>query len=303
VSEAPFDTHGRIKCGTIATPAFDRSLADYTGSLGLTVIEEGRVPADLAALWGAPACAGRRYALLHGGGRPGYLRLVENDAVTGYRPLTTLGWAAFEVSVAGVFDLHARLQGSAFDVIGAPKLVGDFANFIPFQVAGRAGEVLFLNQVLSESVDGIHLPMATTPIDQMFIAVLATDDRAAALAFHVSALGFEEGATYSFPYTVINDAFDLPADHPTTLTMTRVGTVAASEIDQYPPGTAPRPVPAGGLPPGNAMVSFIVRSLDAVRAPFVAERVRLGGPLYADRRVACVRGRMGELIELIEAAA
>ncbi len=213
--------------------------------------------------------------------------------------MRTYGWAAFEISVSDVFALHARIDGSAFRVLGAPKRVGEFNSFIPFQVAGRAGEVLFLNQVLSPSADEIDLPTATVDIDQIFIVPLATGDRVAALAFH-EALGFTAGSTYTFPYTVINAAFSLPADHPTTLTMTRVGTVAASEIDEYPDGATPRPVPTGELPPGNAMVSFIVASL-AVRAPLLGPPVRGDGVLYGDRRIGCVRGTAGEIIELIEA--
>lgn len=137
--------------------------------------------------------------------------------------------------------------------------------------------------MLSPSADGIDLPTATIGIDQMFIVPLATSDRLEALAFH-EALGFTAGATYTFPYTVINAAFNLPADHPTTLTMTRVGAIAASEIDQYPPGATPRTVPAGELPPGNAMVSFIVGSLDAVSVPVLGPPMRGDGPVYEGRR-------------------
>lgn len=299
---SPFDTIGRIKCGTVSTWDFDGSLSDYTNSLGLKVVSDGVVAPELASVWGAPACSGRRYALLHGGGRPCYLRLIEATASPGYAPLQTFGWAAFELSVRDVFELHARVADSAFRVLGAPKTVGDFSSFIPFQVAGRAGEVLFLNQVLSPSADGIDLPMATVSIDQIFIVPLATSDRLEAVAFH-EALGFTAGATYTFPYTVINAAFNLPADHPTTLTMTRVGVVAASEIDQFPPGTTARTVPAGELPPGNAMVSFIVGSLDAVGVPLVGPPTRGDGPVYEGRRVGCVRGTAGEIIEMIEIGA
>ena len=300
MNDAPFDTQGRIKCGTVSTGDFDASLADYA-TLGLHVVSETVVSADLAAAWGAPACAGRRSALLHGGGRPCYIRIIEATPVGGYMPLVSLGWAAFEISVADVFALHARLGGSAFRVLGAPKKVGSFTTFIPFQVAGRAGEVLFLNEVLAPSADGVELPFASVDIDQIFIVPLATRDRAAALAFHAG-LGFSEGATYTLPYTVINAAFGLPADHQTTLTMTRVGSIAASEIDQYPPAATARPVPPGELPPGNAMVSFIVASFDAVATPLLGPPTRGDGPLYNGRRIGCVRGTAGEIIELIEAA-
>jgi hypothetical protein len=43
------DKPGRIRCGTIAAPAFDVMLADDAGLIGLSVIELGTVPADRAA--------------------------------------------------------------------------------------------------------------------------------------------------------------------------------------------------------------------------------------------------------------
>lgn len=301
VMDSAFDCHGRIKCGTVVTPDFAGSLGDYTGGLALTVADSGAVPAALAAAWGAPASAGKRTALLTPAtGAPGYLRLVEGTTVAGYTPLRSHGWAAFELTVRDAHGLHEALPADAFRVIGAPKLVPGFDNFIPFQVVGRGGEVLYLNQVLNSRMAGLDLPAAHATVDHMFIAVLAAPDRAAALAAHV-ALGFEAGETWTIPYSVINDSFGLPADTLTAMTMTQVGRLPATEIDQYPPAATRRPRAPGELPPGNAMVSFIVRTLDGLPSPFVAPPAVHAGPLYAGRRSACVVGAAGELIELIEA--
>ncbi|MFZ4689024.1 MAG: VOC family protein [Polymorphobacter sp.] len=298
-----FDTPGRIKCGTVCAPDLPASLADYTGVLGLSVIEDGPVPADLAAAWGAPAMAGRRCVLLrHAGGRESFLRLVEATPVPGYTPLRSHGWAAYEHTVADCDALFADIKGSAFTVIGEPKLVPGFDNFIPFQVVGRAGEVLYLNQVLKSGMTGLDLPHTAARVDEMFIAILAAPDRAAAVAFHCDALGFAAGDTWSIPYSVINNSFGLPADTITDMTMTQTGRIPASEIDQYPAAATPRHVPPGELPPGNAMVSFLCASLDAITAPFLAPPAARDGALYAGRRTAVVRGAAGELIELIEVA-
>ena len=43
-----FDTHGRIKCGTISVPDFQGSLSDWTGLLGYDCVETGKVPIELA---------------------------------------------------------------------------------------------------------------------------------------------------------------------------------------------------------------------------------------------------------------
>lgn len=298
-----FDTHGRIKCGTVATPDFDASLADYTRLLDLTVADAGTVAPDLAASWGAPASAGRRTALLTSAtGAPGFLRLVEGSSVPGYAPLRSFGWAAFELTVRDCDALYTAIRDDpGFTVIGEPKLVPGFDNFIPFQVTGRGGEVLYLNQVLRADAGSLDLPFAGATVDHMFIAILAAPDRAAAVAAHTGALGFDAGDTYVIPYSVINASFGLPPETTTAMTMTCVGRMPASEIDQYPAAATPRPAAPGELPPGNAMISFIVRDLDAAGLPVLAPPVVRDGPMYAGRRTACVTGAAGELIELIEA--
>jgi catechol 2,3-dioxygenase-like lactoylglutathione lyase family enzyme len=297
-----WDVPGRLKCGTVNAPDFAASLADYSRELGMRVVEEGRMPPDLARSWGAPAQVGRRWALLHGGGRPGYLRLVEGTAVPSYRPLRSYGWAAFECSVRDAFALHERIDRKAFPVLGPPKRVPGFDTFIPFQVRGRAGEVLYLNTVLQGSAGELDLPFAEAEVDAMFIAVLAAQERAETVRFH-ERLGFAEGETWTIPYSMINQAFELPDTHLTAMTMTRVGRMPASEIDQYPPETDYRSRAPGELPPGNAMVSVMVQSLDAIDVPFIEPPLRVEGALYGGRRVACVRGPSDELVELIECGA
>ena len=296
-----FDIPGRIRCGTILCPDLAASEADYRDVLGLDLVDDQPVPDALAAAWGAPAMAGRPARLLRAPGATPYLtRLVAGTPVPGFAPLKSFGWAAYEHSVADCEALFARIQTSAFTVIGAPKLVPGFDNFIPFQVTGRAGEVVYLNQVLKSEMSDLDLPRTSAIVDQMFIAILAAGDRAAAVDFHVSELGFEEGQTWTIPYSVINNSFGMEADTLTDMTMTKTGRLPACEIDQYPAAAGNRPVTAGELPPGNALVSFISGPLDALRVPLLGPPARLENDLYQGRRSACVRGAAGELIELIE---
>jgi catechol 2,3-dioxygenase-like lactoylglutathione lyase family enzyme len=301
ISPAAFDVPGRIRCGTILTPDLSASLADYTGILGLEVIDDSPISPAQAQSWAAPAMAGRPARLLRAPGATPYLtRLIQGTAVPAYAPLKSHGWAAFEHSVVDCDALFAQMPGSGFTVIGEPKLVPGFDNFIPFQVTGRAGETLYLNQVLHGAMSDLDLPNTKASVDQMFIAVLAAKNREEALAFHTKILGFEQGETWVIPYSVINNSFGFPPETTTAMTMTKTGRLPASEVDQYPPQTTPRPTAPGELPPGNAMVSFITASLDAVAAHLLSPPVAHPGPLYAGRRSATVRGPSGELIELIE---
>jgi catechol 2,3-dioxygenase-like lactoylglutathione lyase family enzyme len=300
-TDTGFDSPGRIRCGTILTPDLNASLADYTSILGLQVIDDTPISPAQAQSWAAPAMAGRPSRLLRAGGATPYLtRLIEGSPVPAYAPLKTHGWAAFEHSVADCDALFAKMPNSGFTVIGPPKLVPGFDNFIPFQVTGAAGETLYLNQVLNGAMSDLDLPNTKASVDQMFIAVLAAKDREETLAFHTQILGFEQGETWVIPYSVINNSFGLPADTTTAMTMTKTGRIPASEVDQYPPQATPRPTTAGELPPGNAMVSFITASLSAMADHLLSPPTALPGPLYAGRRAATVRGPSGELIELIE---
>jgi hypothetical protein len=296
-----FECHGRIKGGLVVTPVFDQSLADYVEILELSVVWQGPVDADLAASWGCPASAGKRMAVLQPkSGAACFIRLVEGTAVPAYTPLRSYGWASLEITVSDVWKLHERiLANGAFKVIGEPKLVEGFTAFIPFQVIGRAGEVLYLNQVL-ENMATLDLPKANAWVDTIFITILAAPDRQKAVDFYRDQIGYGEGDTYTITYTVINNAFGYGPDFKTAMTMTYVDRIPGCEIDQYPDATVERPCAAGELPPGVSLVTYAVQSLDAVKAPFLAPPVRRDGPLYAGRRVATVRGAAGEYLELLE---
>jgi catechol 2,3-dioxygenase-like lactoylglutathione lyase family enzyme len=296
-----FDTSGRIKCGTIMVPQFDAACADYQQALGLLLVETSKVHADVAASWGTPDLTGRRSALFQpSSGRASYVRLIEGALVSEYKPARSYGWISLEMSVRDVWTLHANLIAhGAFSIMGAPKLIDGFHNFIPMQVVGRSGEILYLNQVLQSTTD-LDLPMAEADVDEIFITVLAAPDRQAAVDFYVDIIGFERGGTFSIIYSVINTTFGLPAETKSDISMTRVARLPGLEIDQYPDQTTRRPCAAGELPPGVGMVSYLVPDLSLIKADFIAPPQIFLGPIYQGRRAATIIGPAGEYLELIE---
>lgn len=291
-----FATHGRILCGTVTTPDFAGSLADYTGALGLRIVDQSPVPADLAESWGAPATAGRPSALLQGGPEDCFVRLFEGSPA----PTNGPGWLAWELTVADAFALREAVRASGFTVIGEPRRVEGFDSFIPFQVQGRGGEVLYLNQVLGPSADGIDLPLAQAPVDRIFIAVLGASDRTMTLAYLIENFGLEPGGSYEIPIGAINRAHTLPETARHAISITRAGTLPVFEVDQLPP-SPDRAVPPGELPPGCAFATVAVASIDRIRAPLVSRPERRFGPLYRDRRVATAILPDNILLELVEA--
>jgi catechol 2,3-dioxygenase-like lactoylglutathione lyase family enzyme len=292
--------HGSILGGTATVPDLDGALADYRDRLGLRVVEQGLVSADLAASWGCPGVNCARMATLQpSSAAPCMVRLVEQPLAPGFRPTTTFGWAAFEITVQDVFGWPARLAGSGFDVIGPPREIPGMPYFVAMQMLGRGREMIYLNEV-REDTPISDLPAARSPVDKIFIVILATPDRPQTMRWYADHLGLEEAGDYTIPYTMISRAFGLPLDTLHSLSMAQVGRLPIIEIDDYPPQAARRFCEPGMLPPGNAMVTLGVDTLEGRGLDFITPPVRRDGPAYGGRRTASVIGSAGELLELVE---
>ncbi len=293
-------THGRIMGGVVATPDLEASLADYHGRLGLPVIERGTVSKALAGSWGVPSLEGAPMAILQpSSGAPCFLRLIEQPLPADFVPTTTFGWGSYEITVQDAFGWPAKLEGSGFRIIGEPKEIPAMPYFVAMQMLGRGEEMIYLNETRMNTPTN-DLPPALSPVDHMFIVILATPDRAATVAWYCNNLHFDEGDTYTLEYTMINGAFGLPAGTTSSLTMVQKGRLPIVEVDDYPAQAKPRIAPPGGLPPGNALVSLAIDSLDAIDLPFIMSPQVLAGPVYSGRRSATVIGAAGEYLELIE---
>lgn len=295
-----FDVHGRIKCGTVSTPDLDAALGDYRDLLGMELVEETIVDEALAAAWGAMRCAGARSALLRpASGAPCFIRLVEAPPHPDFVPTRTFGWAAFELTVQDVYGLAERVRPSGFAIVGEPKPIENLPYFVPMQVTGRGGEMLYFNEVACDTPSS-DLPKAVSAIDHIFIVILATGDRPAALRYLSERLRLDEGGSYTLTYSMINNAFALPAGTQSTITMVQNGRLPIIEVDGYPEAATPRARHRGLLPPGNAMVTLAADNLDALALPYLTPPEARSGPLYEGRRAATTIGSAGELIELIE---
>jgi catechol 2,3-dioxygenase-like lactoylglutathione lyase family enzyme len=293
--------HGTILGGLSTVPDLAQGIVAYRDVLGLELVEEGRLAADIAEGWDCPTNAGVPYAVLQPkSGAPCWFRLVEQPAHTAFKPTTTFGWAAFETTVEDVWRWPDSLPPDLFRIVGPPKKLENVAPaFIPMQALGPGGEMVYLNQVLADMAD-TDLPQAASPVDRIFITVLAAPDRQAAIAWYVEALGLERGVDYTLPYSVINKAFDLPPETQTTITMVKHARMPIVEVDDYPAAATPRAGHPGMLPPGNALVTLAVRDLDTCNADWIAPPRAIEGALYEGRRAATAMGAAGELVECVE---
>lgn len=292
--------HGSILGGIVTVPDMDSALADYRDRLGLVMIEAGPLPADLAESWGCPDSAGANMAVLQpASGASCFLRLIEQPDHPDFKPTTSYGWAAFEMTVQDVFGWPKRLERSGFDIVGPPKEISSMPYFVPMQVLGRGGEMIYLNEV-REDTPTSDLPKALSLTDFIFIVILAAPDRKAAIKWYVEQLRLDEGETHTIPYSMINQAFGLAADTLTDLSLVQNDRLPIVEIDSYPPQASQRPCLAGMLPPGNALVTLAVASLDSLDLPWIKSPIARAEAPYLGRRAASTIGPAGELLELIE---
>jgi catechol 2,3-dioxygenase-like lactoylglutathione lyase family enzyme len=295
-------THGRIMGGVVTTPDLDAALEDYHGRLGLNIVERGELDADLAASWGCPASGGGRTATLQPqSGAHCFIRLVEQAVPVDFKPTRTYGWAAYELTVQDVYGWPERLAGSGFDIIGPPKEIAGLPYFVPMQVTGRGREMIYLNEV-RENTPSSDLPKAQSLTDHIFICILATPDREANLGWLQDKIGLDIGGTYTLEYTMINKAFGLADGTQSSITMVQKDRLPIIEVDDYPAAATVRPRVAGGLPPGNALVTLAVESLDKIKGDFIELPAVRSGAIYDGKRSATVVGMAGELLELVEIA-
>lgn len=289
-----------LKCATHVVADLAAAVARYGEWMDYTVAEAGEVPADLAAAWGAPASAGRRYAVLApASGEAVFLRFVEGDPVPDYKPIRTFGWAAIELCVTDVHAVHERMKASPFEVIGPPKLLDGFATVTPMQVRGPDLETVYLTQI-NQPGPGTGLPEPQSLIDRPFIMVLACPDLAASMAWVREVLGLEMIDPVAINYSMISLAFGLPEGEKVALSTARGGGQTFLELDQYPAAATARPAHPGALPPGVAITTMLHPDFARLEPHWASAPVVREGPLYAGRRTGVLRTPEGALLEVIE---
>jgi catechol 2,3-dioxygenase-like lactoylglutathione lyase family enzyme len=284
---------------TVADPA--ATAARYGQWMDYDVVERGRVEPALAASWGAPASVDREMVVCRpASGADVFLRFIQGDLPTDYRPLRTFGWAAVEICVSDTLAVAERMAASPFEVIGPPRELDGMPEIFPMQVRGPDHEIVYLTQVRRQP-QGVRLAQAQSLIDRLFILVLACADLSATGAWFARHLGLTVHGEVAIRYTMISKAFDLAPETRHVIATAGHEIDTFLEFDQYPQGATPRSGPADQLPPGVAVATLWHPDLDAVTAPFVTPPRRSAGAIYGGRRHAVVRTPDGALVELVEA--
>ena len=296
-------TLGAVRAATIVCPDVDQAVDVYVRHLSYRPVQRSAVTAALASVWGAPAVAGCRLAVLAPASGAGtFLRFVEMPGSAPYAPCSAWGWHALELTVADCDAATAQVARGPFQVLGEPRELSFSDGALKAsQLQGPFGEVLYLTEV-RRPVPGYELPIAKTLIDRIFIVVLHARSAAAGLGWYASRFGNAATPTMGVAIEFMARLHGLDPSVPY-----QIGTLALEagfyfEVDDTPEHVLARPRPPGGLPPGIAMVTCLVHGPDAAAALLPAEANC--GPVYTGARtIRRGEGPAGEWLEFLGADA
>lgn len=269
--------------------------AAYCDHLHYRTVGAGRVSDQLAQLWGRQDAADAEYILLApADDARHFIRLLQSDAGPGYRPFSVAGWSAAEVLVNDVDSLAYSLADSPFVVVGPPADLSFTDKIRACQVAGPAGEVLYLTQIKGD-IPGFSVAPADRTVAWCFVVILATASLPAAKEFYITRYAIADAPVIDARVTMMSAAFGLPRNHRHRISALTLGNPGyLIELDELPDAGAHRQAQQGLLPPGIAMVSF-----NCSNSPDSVESCILGEPPYNGRRVSFRTGVSGEMLELI----
>lgn len=279
------------------------SVAAWTDLLGYRLVDDTPVSQAQAAAWNTPAAAGLPCCLLQTpSGEEVFIRYIQTGERRGFESRATTGWTATELLVQDPDGLAMQLSGSVIQRLAGP---GDLfpGPKAPraMQAIGPCGELLYFTRILAGG-SRYGMKQARTPVDRPFIVTIAGDSMPAMHEFYQQQLGMRVFEPMAFNNGILAHSCGAP---PGTIFPTSVSPIPGRrfliEFDEFPAGRLPTRARSAGLPPpGMAMVSCQVASLDEIGLPFRAPPVTLDGPPYHGRRAAVIAGATGEWLELLE---
>lgn len=286
-----------LRAGSICVANLSASVAVYERWLDYSPVEQGTLEGPLVKSWETPGMEGARFAVLRpASGKDIFVRLIEASPVKQFVPLTTYGWAALEFCVTDVLATHEQMRESPFEVIGPPRKITGLDAIHPMQVRGPDGEICYFTQI-NDDLPDFALPRASSPIDHLFINVLAASDMAATQRWLVDQVGLEIGRAHmEIEYTMLAKAFGAPSGTLYAISTITHGRDVFLEVDQMPAQAGPRPRHEGMLPPGICMTTIEAPDFDALEGAAHAFR----GAIYDGRRCKVLKDPDGTLFELVE---
>ncbi len=300
-SEKKFPLIGPWAASTIVAPKKEIVEQSYIDWLGYRLIDQGTITEDMASSWGASNLTGSKFSCLKPeSGKNFHLRIIEFSISSNYEPLTTYGWNAAELVVKDTDKTNIKLSNSPFKIIGKPADLKLTKQIRAMQIEGVAKEIFYLT-MFKEKISKYDLPDANSEIDNMFIAVLATDNPEKVQNWYSKYFGIEKRKVSKTNISVLDRSFGFEkGTGEYGLTVIPLEGQSLIEVDEYPEMAKERNYPDEELPPGNALMSVFIDSIDPLIPIGISKPIRCDQSPYQGARSLTIRGAANELIELIE---
>lgn len=300
-TENKYPVIGPWVASTIVTSKKDIVEKSYQDWLDYTLTFQGIISEELANSWGAEKLTGSKFSCLQpASGKNFQLRIVEYPINGNYEPLTTYGWNAAELVVRDTDELYKKLSNSPFKIIGKPADLKMTKQIRAMQIEGLGKEIFYLT-MFKEKISKYDLPDAEADIDNMFIAVVATDNPEKSQNWYLKNFGIQKRPISKTNISVLDRSFGLQmGTGQYGLTVIPLEGQSLIEVDEYPKVAKSRNHPKGELPQGNAIMSIFIDSINSIIPLGINEPVINNFPPYNGSRSLTVKGAAEELIEFIE---
>ena len=273
----------------------------YNNHLNYEVVDRGVIDEQHGNIWDADGMLDHPYLVMQpSSNQEVYLRFIECEDTTNYKPVGTHGWNSTEILVEDPDQLALDLKDSEFDIIGMPYDLYPTPDAPrAMQVLGPSKEMVYLTRIIPEG-SGFNLGGAESYVDRVFIMVVGGPSMEDLQSFYRDKLNMPVTEASDWSIGVISSLNDLPEDTVYPLALATFEKDFAIELDEYPPTMVSRELAIGHLPPSTAAVSFLVESLDDAEVEWREKPKSIQAFPYNGRRVGVTIGTAGEWIELIE---
>ena len=273
----------------------------YDDYLGYNTVVEGNVNENLASVWDADDMINHPYIIMQPeSGEDVYLRFIEDQERTNYKPVGTHGWNSTEILVEDPDKLADELDNPPFEIIGMPYDLYPTPNAPrAMQVLGPSDEMIYLTRIIPDG-SGYNLGSAKSYVDRVFIMVVGGPSMEDLQEYYRETFDMPVTEASDWTIGVISRLNDLPEDTLYPLAIAEFDKDFLIELDEYPEAIAPREIADGHLPPSTSVVSFFVDSLDAIDVTWREKPTTIEAFPYNGRKVGVTVGVAGEWIELVE---
>jgi predicted enzyme related to lactoylglutathione lyase len=248
---------GPIAQVSMLSADIERAAKCYLNAFDWRIAAHREITAVQAESWNAPELAGA--AAIQVVGRNGSVQFIQCDLYHKPAPLKTHGWTALEICVDDVNRYTEQALAAGFEMLNEPVPLAGSAKPLPLiaaQLAGPAGECIYITQILGE-VPNFELPDVSTESGSIFICVLGASDLEASRAQLEQPYQLRRASDREVAVKVLNRVYQKPLTELHRISSLQLNGQNAIEIDQMPSAATARPKQPGYLPPGISIVTVI----------------------------------------------